>query len=250
MLNRFQDWKNTNSKMLEICVDNLQSVYNAVQGGARRLELCSALSEGGLTPTPGLLKLVKKIHCTDKVSVHAMLRVRQGNFVYSPEEVEIMLEDLEHLKNAGVDGFVFGALTEVNTVDQEICKRIINAAKPLPVTFHRAFDDTVGDPLEILEIIINLGFERLLTSGRQNTALDGVELISELVSESRNRIIVMPGSGINPDNISLIRNCTRAKEFHASAKKSIKSKVTGLFDGGIIADKNSIESMLDILNHN
>ncbi|CAK9794973.1 Copper homeostasis protein cutC homolog [Anthophora plagiata] len=202
---------------MEICIDSVESARNAIKGGATRLEVCSVLSEGGLTPTFGFLQKIRNL---SPVPIYAMLRARSGNFVYTTEEMEIMLEDLRIFKNHGVDGFVFGALTSDNRIHVEFCKEILRAARPLPVTFHRAFDE-VDDPFESMKIIIDLGFERILTSGQRDTAEDGLDLIKKLVQMAEDRIIVMPGSGITKENILKIRIASGAKEFHASAKKKM-----------------------------
>ncbi|KAG9428269.1 copper homeostasis protein cutC [Apis mellifera carnica] len=202
---------------MEICIDSLESAKNAIEGGATRLEICSALSEGGLTPTPSFLQKIKSF---SSIPIYAMLRIRSGNFVYTKEEMEVMLQDLKILKDYGADGFVFGALTPDNEIDVESCKDILSAAESLPVTFHRAFDE-VNDPLKSLKILIDLKFERILTSGQKDTALEGLELIKKLVQEARNKIIVMPGSGITKENILKIKMISGAKEFHASAKKKV-----------------------------
>ncbi|XP_044006074.1 copper homeostasis protein cutC homolog [Aphidius gifuensis] len=181
--------------VLEICIDSIESVKNAVNGGANRLEICSSLSEGGLTPTLGLINFTKQY---TNIPIYSMIRIRSGNFNYTQEEIDAMIYDLKLLKNHNVDGFVF-------------------AARPKPVTFHRAFDE-VDEPFIALNEIINLGFERILTSGKKNTAIEGIELIKQLVEKADDKIIIMPGSGITCDNISLIKNSTGAKEFHASAK--------------------------------
>lgn len=213
-------WWGINQQM-EICVDSIESARNAIAGGADRLEVCSALSEGGLTPTPGLMKFIGAIDggAGGTIKIYAMIRLRSGNFVYSREEMNAMLYDLEILKNAReqrVDGFVFGALREDGSIDSEYCREIIMAARPKPVTFHRAFDQAVY-PLKSIESIIDLGFERILTSGQRETAIEGIELVKKLIDRANDRIVIMPGSGINPTNIEAIKRGTGAREFHASA---------------------------------
>lgn len=202
---------------MEVCVDCLESAKNAIEGGATRLEVCSALSEGGLTPTPGLAQTIKSF---SPVPIYAMLRIRAGDFVYSKEEITATVLDLNILKDHGVDGFVFGALTSENKIDIESCEAILSSARPLPVTFHRAFDE-VDNPLRSLEILANLGFERILTSGQKDTAEEGLELIQTLVRKAQNSIIIMPGSGITKENILKVKTVSGAKEFHASAKKKM-----------------------------
>jgi len=201
---------------MEICVDSVESALNAVTGGADRLELCSALSEGGLTPSLGLLKTLKTII---SVPVFVMLRPRRGNdFHYSVLEIKVILDDLILFKNAGADGFVFGALTADGNVDVPACKSVISAARPLPVTFHRAFDVATTDPVEMAQQIADLGFERLLTSGRCSAAIDGKLLIRTLIETVKDRLIIVPGAGINVDNLRDVLVSTLAGEFHASAK--------------------------------
>lgn len=205
------------SKVLEVCVDSLESAVAALNGGADRLELCSSLIEGGLTPTPGLLIQIQNMN-PRKVPVFCMLRCRPGNFIYSVEEIEIMREDAKILRRNGADGFVFGALADNGDVDMKISREIIKACHPLPVTFHRAFDFVRRPTIEV-EVIIDLGFQRILTSGKQQTAQMGVKLIKKLIEQAGNRIILMPGGGVNKDNIKYILEHTEAKEIHGSFKK-------------------------------
>ncbi|XP_016840860.1 uncharacterized protein LOC100680302 [Nasonia vitripennis] len=213
--------KESSSKNFEVCVDSYGSIKNAVEGGADRLELCSALSEGGLTPSFGLAKLAKKIAT---IPVFAMLRIRGGNFIYDPDEIDAMLEDLQVLKSLGIDGFVFGALKSSSELDTDACKRVVAAAYPLPVTFHRAFDEMTNGPLDTLDTIIDLGFKRLLTSGREKSAAEGVYLLGDLVERAGDRLVIMPGAGITAENIACVCRGTKAKEFHGSAKRPTKAK--------------------------
>lgn len=198
---------------MEICIDSLESARNAVEGGASRLEVCSALSEGGLTPSPGLIQQIRSF---TTIPLYAMIRIRCGDFVYSQEEINAMLHDLKILKDHHVNGFVFGALTPDCEIDLVACEKIVAAACPLPVTFSRAFDLTT-DPVKSMELLADLGFHRILTSGQKSTALEGLELIKTLLLKAR-KIVIMPGAGITKDNIREIIK-SGAKEFHASAKK-------------------------------
>lgn len=205
------------AKLLEVCVDNFESAMAAIAGGANRLELCSALTEGGLTPTPGLLTQVQA--CNPKrIPVFCMIRCRAGNFVYSPEEMEVMKEDVTVLRKAGADGFVFGALLENGDVDMKRSREILRICHPLPVTFHRAFDFCRRPTIEI-EVVIDLGFKRVLTSGKQKNAQLGVKLIKQLIEQVENRIIIIPGGGINKDNLKFIVENTGALEYHGSFRK-------------------------------
>lgn len=215
---------------MEICVDNFESALNAVAGGAHRLELCSALSEGGLTPSLGLLKVLK---ANTSIPIFVMLRLRGGNdFQISELEVEVILHDLSLFKNAGADGFVFGALTSDGDIDIAACASVILAAQPLPVTFHRAFDVATVNPISMARKIADLGFKRLLTSGRSAVAADGKFLIKTLIEAMKNRLIIIPGAGINVENLKDILVTTEAQEFHGSAKLSKQhiNKELGLYE--------------------
>lgn len=204
-------------KVLEVCVDSYESAMAAIAGGADRLELCCSLTEGGLTPTPGLLLQIQDNN-PNKVSVYCMLRCRGGNFNYTPEELEIMKADAKILQKYGADGFVFGALLENGDVDMKGCREIIKTCFPLPVTFHRAFDFVRRPTIEV-EVIIDLGFTRILTSGQQNNAQMGVKLIKKLIEQVGNRIVIMPGGGITVDNLKYIMENTEALEYHGAFKK-------------------------------
>ena len=239
---------------MEICIDSIESAKNAINGGALRLEICSALSEGGLTPTPGFLSMIKKFSC---IPIYAMIRIRAGNFVYSREEMDAMIFDLETLKKLGLDGFVFGALNEEGQIHTEFCKEILNAARPCPVTFHRAFDE-VNDPINSLETLCELGFERILTSGQKESAYEGIDLIKRLIERSQGRIIIMPGVGITKKNLHVIKENSGAKEFHASAKKirqfkkhSDEVKIgSGVDFCVMITDEELVREMVNILKEN
>lgn len=228
--------------MLEACVDNLESAENAIKGGAKRLELCSALTEGGLTPTPGLTKTVKMISGT--VPVYTMIRIRSGDFVYTREEADAMLEDVDALKEVGADGFVFGALKQDGSVDEDVCRRVVVRAIPCPVTFHRAFDDAKTSPLKTLQKIVDLGFERILTSGRKQSVEEGLDCVKELVEYSQGRIKIMPGSGITTDNLAEVKERTGAVEFHATCKaEGLKEKD----DGKLFTNKDRIITSLEVV---
>lgn len=199
-------------------MDSMLSVRNAFAGGADRLELCSALSEGGLTPSLGFLKAARKATSPD-FPIFTMIRPRGGNFVYGEDEIEIMLEDIRNLKQGGANGFVFGLLTSDNEIDEKNCKRLLKEAEPLPATFHRAFDELAEEgQLGGVEVLIGLGFARVLTSGGASTAEEGLAIISRLVERAGVRLSVMPGAGVVPGNVKTILRGTGAKEFHGSAR--------------------------------
>ncbi len=204
--------------ILEVCAGDIDSVIAAQQGGATRIELCSALSEGGLTPSAGLVTQA----CLLGITVFALIRPRGGDFLYSPEEVETMVTDIKILKQLGVDGVVIGCLKDDGSIDIDACRKLVDAASGLNITFHRAFD-RCRDPKVALEQIIDLGCNRLLTSGQQATAADGVDLIKELVQQANGRICIMPGCGVNAQNAAQILKYTGATEIHASASHNVAS---------------------------
>ncbi|XP_062596664.1 copper homeostasis protein cutC homolog isoform X1 [Saccostrea cucullata] len=206
---------------MEVCVDSVLSAINAEKGGAIRVELCANLSEGGTTPTSGMLRTIKKYV---KIPVFVMIRPRGGDFLYSPEEVEVMEAEVVDLKRAGADGFVFGFLKEDGTVDKELCSKFLELTKPLPATFHRAIDMT-SDILQALDDVVDLGFQRVLTSGGSSSALEGLPIIQQMVLKADNRICVMPGGGINSGNLDRILDGCGAKEFHASARSTVHSRM-------------------------
>ncbi|KAM6956171.1 copper homeostasis protein cutC homolog [Aplochiton taeniatus] len=206
----------TDSFLMEACVDSVESAINAEKGGAVRLELCSSLLEGGITPSIGLLQVVKRYV---KIPVYAMIRPRGGDFLYSEVEVDVMKRDIELVKSNGADGLVLGVLTEDGRVDADLCMELLAVARPLPVTFHRAFD-MVQDPMVALETLVSLGFERLLTSGCDNSALEGLSLIRRLVEQAKGRIVIMPGGGITERNLQRILEGSGALEFHCSARST------------------------------
>uniref|UniRef100_A0A8D0H8X6 Copper homeostasis protein cutC homolog n=1 Tax=Sphenodon punctatus TaxID=8508 RepID=A0A8D0H8X6_SPHPU len=202
--------------LMEVCVDSVESAVNAERGGAGRIELCTGLMEGGTTPSMGLLQVVKQ--CV-RVPVFMMVRPRGGDFLYSDREVEVMKADIRLAKLHGADGLVFGALTEDGRVDTELCAALLAVSRPLPVTFHRAFD-MVRDPLAGLETLISLGFERVLTSGCDSSALEGLPLIKRLTEQAKGRIVVVPGGGITERNLQRILEGSGAPEFHCSARSA------------------------------
>ncbi|XP_035674188.1 copper homeostasis protein cutC homolog [Branchiostoma floridae] len=198
---------------MEVCVDSVESAVNAEDGGASRLELCGNLMEGGTTPTLGLLRVVKQ---KVRIPVYVMIRPRGGDFLYSITERQVMMADLCLAKEEGADGIVLGALTEDGRIDKDLCMELIVLARPLPVTFHRAFD-MVEDPSQALEDVISLGCERLLTSGCDSTVLEGLPTLKKLTEQARGRITIVPGGGINERNLPRVLEGTGAREFHCSA---------------------------------
>jgi len=207
---------------LEVCVDSITSALAAQDGGADRLELCSSLSDGGLTPSAGMIEVTRK-HL--RIAINAMVRPRSGDFLYSDQELEIMQRDIEVAKSLGANGVVFGVLTAAGQVDLERNSQLVEAARPLSVTFHRAFD-LVADPSAALEDLISLGIDRVLTSGLEATAMQGIATITALIRQAAGRIIVMPGSGVSESTIAELRRLTGASEFHMSGRIPEDSAMT------------------------
>ena len=198
------------SLIFEVCVDSAEAAMAAQEGGAHRVELCSDLLEGGLTPSHGTIRVARE---RLRIAVMAMVRPRGGDFCYTGTEFAVMREDLLAAKAMGVDGVVFGLLNPDGTVDRERTAELIALARPLSVTFHRAFDVT-RDPFEALDTLIALGVERVLTSGQEPSVLEGLDLIVELVRRAAGRIIVMPGGGITARNVGRISAACGASELH------------------------------------
>lgn len=197
----------------EVCVDSTEAAIAAQRGGANRVELCSDLLEGGLTPTHGTLKVARE---RLQIKIMSMVRPRGGDFCYSDVEFAVMREDVLAAKALGADGIVLGLLEPDGTIDRDRTAELVALARPLPVTFHRAFDMT-RDPYEALDVLIGLGIERVLTSGQEPSVIEGLALITELVRRAGNRIIVMPGGGITARNVARIVSEAHVKEAHFAA---------------------------------
>jgi len=206
---------------LEICANSLTSALAAQNGGAYRVELCDNLKEGGTTPSFGQIVSARKYL---NIKLYPIIRPRGGDFLYSDLEFEIMKMDIEQCRNLGCDGVVFGILKKDGQIDCERCLELKGIAGNMGTTFHRAFD-RCKDPFQALEAIIEMGFERILTSGMENTAIKGASLISKLVVQAKDRIIIMPGAGIRTDNLKQLIQVTGASEFHTSAKNTFKSEM-------------------------
>ena len=198
--------------LLEVCTGSLASVEAAVKGGAERIELCSALPLDGLTPSPGLLQYVR--NSFPQLKIHVLIRPREGNSVYSQGELRVMLADMEAAM-PWADGFVSGALTPEGDIDLIAVEMLIRTAQGKPFTFHRAFD-RCREPLVALEQLIALGCRRILTSGQAPTAEQGIQLLRQLRDLSEDRLIIMPGGGVNETNARLILDQTGCEEIHGS----------------------------------
>ena len=206
---------------LEICAYTLESALAAQAGGADRVELCSDPSVGGTTPSFGTIVMARENLTID---LHVMIRPRGGDFLYSELEFAAMKKDIQFCKNTGVNGVVFGILQPNPQVDKERCSELVEASRPMSVTFHRAFDMT-ADPLQALEDVIACGCTRVLTSGQAQTAVEGASLIAQLVKRAGKRIIVMAGAGIGPQNLAQLVMATGARELHASVRTPMISKM-------------------------
>lgn len=209
------------SRIIEICANSVASCIEAEKGGATRVELCAGIPEGGTTPSYGTVRLASALTSLD---VNVIIRPRGGDFLYTPLEIDNMLADIEMVKSLGVHGVVFGCLTAQGDIDMPLMERLIAAARPLSVTCHRAFD-VCREPFTALEQLITLGCDRVLTSGQQPDAVKGIPLLRELVVRAAGRIIIMPGCGVRPENIALIEAETGAREFHASARSTVHSRM-------------------------
>jgi copper homeostasis protein len=206
---------------VEICVDSVDGAVAAQEGGADRVELCDNLFEGGTTPSAGCIKVARQ---KLRIGLQVMIRPRGGDFHYSAGEVEVMKEDIRIAKELSADGVVFGCLTPEGDIDQPLTSELLELARPLNVTFHRAFD-VCRDPQRALEELIFLGVDRVLTSGQEATCLESLELLAALHQQATGRIIVMPGGGITPRNVNKIVAACGVAEVHLSARKTVESQM-------------------------
>lgn len=206
---------------MEVCCYNLESALTAQQAGADRVELCADRYQGGTTPSYGMMEVVRKAL---NIPVFVMIRPRGGDFLYSGQEVQVMMHDVQMAKELKMDGVVLGVLQGNGQVDVKVMKKLINLARPLEVTFHRAFDLT-PDPIKSLQDLISLGVNRVLTSGQHNSAFDGRHVIRKLTDRTDGQISIMPGAGINEENIAELLKYTGVREFHVSASGSRPSRM-------------------------
>lgn len=241
---------------LEICIDSIESAINAQLAGADRVELCDNLTEGGTTPSTGIIESVRS---NFSAGVHVIIRPRGGDFLYSDAEFDIMRRDIEKCGEEGIDGVVFGILRKDGSVDTERTSKLVELAQPMAVTFHRAFD-LCTDPFRSLSEIIETGASRVLTSGQEKNAMEGSVLIKQLVGIAGSRIIIMPGGGLDETNIEELARETGAVEFHLTGRKTINSEMLfrreTIHMGGIpgvseysrkVADTEKIKKIIKIL---
>ncbi|MDE7381192.1 MAG: copper homeostasis protein CutC [Muribaculaceae bacterium] len=205
--------------LLEVCCGDIRSVKNAAVGGADRIELCSSLETGGVTPSAGLIREAVRIF---PGPVNVLIRPRSGDFLYTPEEVDVMIEDVKMAVALGASGIVIGALTTDGSVDKATVKRLISVAGGLPVTFHRAFD-MCADSEQAMRDIIESGCSRVLTSGQKASAMEGSDSLRRMVVKSEGRIIILAGGGGSSENVVELIGRTGVDEVHASAKRMLPS---------------------------
>lgn len=240
---------------MEVCANSLSSALAAQEGGAVRVEFCDNLPEGGTTPSYAQLKLAKELL---QILVYPIIRPRGGDFLYSDLEFRIMKEDIKVCKALNCDGVVIGILLADGSIDKARCAELIELARPMKITFHRAFD-MCNDLEKGLEDLIALGCERVLTSGAAASALAGAEQIKALIKQAAGRISIMPGAGIKTENIAEIIRITGATEFHASAKSAAKSNMQfrnpGLSMGTSedefsydLTDANTVKNLIQLAN--
>lgn len=227
---------------LEVCASSYQSAKNARDAGAHRIELCQELSVGGITPSYGL---IKKVITDLSIPTLVLIRPRSGNFVYTDEEFAIMKSDIKQCKALGVHGIVSGVLKEDKSIDIERTKELIALTRPLPFTFHRAFDE-VENPDEGLEQLIELGVERVLTSGQENSAENGISLLAQLNKKANDRITILVGGGISSQNAAQFK-AIGLKEIHASASVTINQDNSIFGYPQTVSDLTQIKAILNAI---
>ena len=194
----------------EACVESFEKALEAQNNGANRIELCENLAVGGTTPSYGTVKV-----CLEKldIPIFPMIRARGGNFIYSKDEIEIMKEDIKIFKELGVKGVVLGCLTSDNKIDLELTKKLVNLAYPMEVTFHKSIDEILN-PLDYIDDLVNIGIKRILTSGGKATALEGKDLINEMIKKSNGRLKIVVAGKVTKENLNGLSNLISANEFH------------------------------------
>ncbi|RYZ24474.1 MAG: copper homeostasis protein CutC [Chitinophagaceae bacterium] len=208
--------------VIEIATTDYSTTAAAIAGGADRIELCAGLSEGGITPSHGMMRRCREDFAT---ALFPIIRPRGGDFYYSDEELDVMRDDILYARSLGCDGVVLGLLKKDGTLPRRKLARLVEAAYPMEVTFHRAFD-RCADPFAALEQLMDAGVQRILSSGQQPTAPEGSSLLRQLVQQADGRIIIMPGSGVRADNIKALKDATGAEEFHSSLRSRRESPMT------------------------
>ncbi|MBQ2497807.1 MAG: copper homeostasis protein CutC [Prevotella sp.] len=214
----------------EVCANSVESCRAAQLGGADRVELCAGIPEGGTTPSYGEIKQARRVldegaaQGLKATRLHVIIRPRGGDFLYSEWELERMAEDIRICRELGADGVVFGCLRPDGSLDTEANARLLEVTQHPTITFHRAFD-RCAHPEQALEELISQGFDRILTSGQQPTALEGIDLLKKLHEQAAGRIKILAGCGVNEENIRKIHETTGVTEFHFSAREPRKSQM-------------------------
>ena len=227
--------------LIEIATSDFVTTRSAVQGGADRIELCANLAEGGTTPSAGMIRQCRE---SFDVLLYPIIRPRGGDFLYTHEEFQVMLHDVKLSRELGCDGVVIGMLLADGRIDIPRTAKLVQAAYPLGVTFHRAFDRCL-DPFAALEELIEAGCERILTSGQKPAAPDGVELIAQLTKAADHRITIMPGSGVRVDNVRQLADQTGCTELHSSLRRKTKSKMDFIHPGFASSEESYMNNAID-----
>ncbi len=228
--------------IIEIATSDFLTTTSAVEGGADRIELCANLAEGGTTPSYGHIKKCREAF---NVLIYPIIRPRGGDFLYSKEEFEIMLQDVKLCKQLGCDGVVIGLLNSNGNIDLKRTSLLVEAAYPGGVTFHRAFD-RCRDPFESMEQLIEAGCERILTSGQKTIAPEAIDLIAQLNKAADERIIIMPGSGVRKENIKLLAEQTGCVEFHSSLRRKIKTTMEFIHPSFADSEESYMNNAIDV----
>lgn len=236
------------SYQIEVCIDNLESLHHAIAGGATRIELCSSLALGGLTPSFGMMKMAVQL---SSIPIYAMIRPRQGDFLYNSDDIDSMIEDIHAAATAGVDGIVFGVLKADASIDMRLAQRIMTVAAEcqLGVTFHRAIDQCV-DYSQAIEDIASLGCERILTSGLASTAAEGIDVLKKMVIQADGRFDVMAGAGVTADNALLITQQTGIKSLHLSGKSIRASHMTLIANQAKMGSNDTDDFVIPVTDSN
>jgi copper homeostasis protein len=244
-----------NSLALEVCVESIDHAVAAERGGAHRIELCSDLASGGITPSAGLIEVARD---RLRLPIHVLIRPREGDFCYSDYEFAIMERDIRMAKHLRADGIVLGVLDANRRVDIARTRKLVGLARPLPVTFHRAFD-LCQDLDACLEAVIQTGAARILTSGGQTRATDNIAALARLVHIAGDRIVIMPGGGVDMDNAQFILRRTAAREIHTSLGLSAAATNNASASPGEASDGadssefegrvRKVRKMLEVISH-
>lgn len=231
---------------IEVCIDNLESLHLAIAGGATRIELCSSLALGGLTPSLGFMKKAAQI---STIPVYAMIRPRQGDFLYDQDDIDAMLLDIEAAAEAGLQGVVFGVLTADGMIDLPLAQQLAERANlyGLGITFHRAIDQS-SDWQQALEDIISLGAERILTSGLAANVEQGIDTLKQMVEQADGRVSIMAGAGLTAENVQTIVNATGVREVHLSGKSTRPSHMLNISEDAKMGNQNIDDFIVPVTN--